>query len=120
MEDVVAEGSSNRGGWLPWVLLIIAGVLEIFFALSLKGSHGFTRLWPSIGVCAFGGASFLLLNIALKSLAVGTAYAVWTGLGAAGTVAAGMVFLNEPVNAGRLIAFTLVIAGIIGLRLYEH
>jgi quaternary ammonium compound-resistance protein SugE len=105
---------------VAWILVLAAGLLEIGFALSLKWSDGFTKLWPSIGVCVFGGASFLLLTIALKTLAVGTAYAVWTGLGAAGTVIVGMAFLSEPVTAGRIVACVLVVAGIIGLRLYEH
>ena len=105
---------------MAWSLVIAAGILEVAFALCLKYSNGFTKLWPSIGVCIFGGLSFLMLTIALKTLAVGTAYAVWTGLGAAGTVLVGMLFLSEPVTAGRIVAVVLVLSGIIGLRLYEQ
>ena len=105
---------------MAWSLVIAAGILEVAFALCLKYSNGFTKIWPSIGVCIFGGLSFLMLTIALKTLAVGTAYAVWTGLGAAGTVLVGMLFLSEPVTAGRIVAVVLVLSGIIGLRLYEQ
>ncbi len=104
---------------MAWVLVVTAGLLEVVFALFLKQSDGFSRLWPSIGACAFGGASFLLLTMALKSLNVGTAYAVWTGLGAAGTVLAGIVFLHEPANALRLGSVALVLLGIVGLKLEE-
>ena len=104
---------------MPWVFVVIAGLLEVVFAVLLKQSDGFSKLWPSVGAFAFGGASFLLLAIALKSLHVGTAYAVWTGLGAAGTVLAGIVFLHEPANALRLGSVTLVLLGIIGLKLEE-
>ena len=105
---------------MAWTLVILAGILEVAFALCLKHSNGFTRFWPSVGVCVFGGGSFAMLTIALKTLAVGTAYAVWTGLGAAGTVLVGMIFLSEPVTAGRIVAVVLVLSGIIGLRLYEQ
>ena len=102
-----------------WMLVLLAGVLEVGFALSLKESHGFTKLWPSVAAMACGGASFLLLTLALKSLPVGTAYAVWTGLGAAGTVVVGILVLDEPASAGRLTSVALVLAGIVGLKLYE-
>ncbi len=105
---------------MPWVLVVIAGVLEVGFAVFLKESHGFTKLWPSVGAAVLGGASFLLLTLALKSLPVGTAYAVWTGLGAAGTVLFGVFFLSEPVNALRLGSAALVLVGVIGLKLEEH
>lgn len=104
---------------MAWALVVVAGLLEVVFAIFLKQSEGFSKLWPSIGVCAFGGASFVLLTIALKSLHVGTAYAVWTGLGAAGTVLAGIVLLHEPANALRLGSVTLVLIGIVGLKLEE-
>ena len=104
---------------MAWVLVFAAGLLEVGFALSLKGSHGFTRFWPSVAAMTFGGSSFLLLTLALRSLPVGTAYAVWTGLGAAGTVLIGIVVLDEPSSAGRVISVVLVLAGIVGLKLYE-
>ena len=101
------------------VFVVIAGLLEVVFAVLLKQSDGFSKLWPSVGTLLFGGASFLLLTIGQKSLHVGTAYAVWTGLGAAGTVLAGNVFLHEPANALRLGSVTLVLIGIIGLKVEE-
>ena len=104
---------------MAWILVLLAGCLEVAFALSLKESNGFTRLWPSVSAMATGGASFLLLTLALKSLPVGTAYAVWTGLGAAGTVAVGIFVLNEPSSGGRLFSLGLVLAGVVGLKLYE-
>jgi quaternary ammonium compound-resistance protein SugE len=105
---------------VAWFLVFCAGGLEVAFALSLKGAHGFTRLWPSIGAMVFGGSSFLLLTLALRSLPVGTAYAVWTGIGAAGTVLVGIVALGEPSTTGRIISVVLVLTGIVGLKLYEH
>ncbi|MFN0093169.1 MAG: DMT family transporter [Dehalococcoidia bacterium] len=104
---------------MAWFLVVVAGMLEVAFAVALKGSHGFTRLWPSVAVCVFGGSSFLLLTLALKDLPVGTAYAVWTGLGAAGTVLVGILFLREPANLLRVGSVVLVLAGIIGLKLQE-
>ena len=131
MEDrgaavAVGSGGGAAGGWarlqalgrsrtVAWILVLLAGCLEVGFALSLKGADGFTRFWPSVGAMAFGGTSFLLLTLALKSLPVGTAYAVWTGLGAARTVAVGIIALDEPSSAGRLVSVMLVLAGIVGL-----
>ncbi|MFN0147194.1 MAG: DMT family transporter [Dehalococcoidia bacterium] len=105
---------------MPWLLVVVAGLLEVGFAVCLKESSGFTKLWPSVGAAALGGSSFLLLTLALKSLPVGTAYAVWTGLGAAGTVAFGVAFLSEPANVLRLGSVAFVLIGIIGLKLDEH
>ena len=102
---------------MAWVYLFIAGLLETFWALCLKQSEGFTRLWPSIGFLVGGGLSFLLLGIALRSLPVGTAYAVWTGIGAAGTAVIGMLFLGESRDVLKLVSLLLLVSGIIGLRL---
>jgi quaternary ammonium compound-resistance protein SugE len=104
---------------VAWVLVLAAGLLEVAFAIMLKRSDGFTRLVPSVLAMVLGGASFLLLTIALKSLPVGTAYAVWTGLGAAGTVLVGLIWLDEPHSTGRLASILLVVIGIVGLKLYE-
>ncbi len=101
---------------MAWVYLIIAGFFEIGFALGLKYSEGFSRLWPTIGMAVAGGISFYLLSIAMKSLPVGTAYAVWTGIGAAGTVVLGILFLRESSDLIRLISITLIIVGVVGLR----
>lgn len=101
---------------MAWVLLLIAGVAEIFFALSLKYNEGFTRLYPSLATMVFGGASFYLLTIAIKSLPVGTAYAIWTGMGAAGVAIVGVVMFKESYDVWRLLSIGLVIMGIIGLK----
>ena len=102
---------------MAWVYLFIAGLLETFWALCLKQSEGFTRLWPSIGFLIGGGLSFLLLAVALRSLPVGTAYAVWTGIGAAGTAIVGMLFLGESRDVLKVVSLMLLVAGIAGLRL---
>ncbi len=104
---------------MAWLLLVVAGAFEVAFAVSLKSSEGFTRLIPSVLAMGAGGISFLLLNLALRTMAVGTAYAVWTGLGAVGTVAVGIIALGEPATVGRLASMGLVIFGIIGLKLYD-
>jgi quaternary ammonium compound-resistance protein SugE len=101
---------------MVWFLLVVAGLLETAMAIALKASGGFSRLAPSALFLVFGGASFWLLSVALRSLPVGTAYAVWTGIGAAGTALAGIVFLGEPATALRLGCIALIIAAVIGLR----
>lgn len=102
---------------MTWLLLICAGLMEVAMATSLKQSHGFSRLWPSIAFLVCGGLSFLLLSRALRGLEVGTAYAVWTGIGAAGTAVIGMMLLDESRNAAKLLSLALLITGIIGLKL---
>ncbi|HEV2108596.1 MAG TPA: quaternary ammonium compound efflux SMR transporter SugE [Thermomicrobiales bacterium] len=102
---------------MAWVLLMIAGLMETVFAVALKESNGFTRLWPSLVFAAASIISFTLLSLALRSLPVGTAYAVWTGIGAAGTAIVGIVMLGEPRDAFRLVSIALIIAGVVGLRL---
>ena len=102
---------------MAWLLLLLAGVLEVGWAIGLKYTEGFTRLWPTIGTIAAMSVSLALLGIAMRSLPVGTAYAVWVGVGAVGTVILGIVLLNEPANAARLMSVGLIVAGIIGLKL---
>lgn len=102
---------------MAWIILVLAGLFEIGWAIGLKYTEGFTRLWPSVGTAVAMVISLGLLGIALKSLPVGTAYAVWVGVGAVGTVILGIVLLDEPVNAARLISVTLIVAGIVGLKL---
>lgn len=101
---------------MEWLCLIVAGLLEVVMAVCLKDSAGFTRLAPAVGMVVAGVASFSLLALALKTLPVGTAYAVWTGIGAAGTAAFGVVARGEPVTALRLSAIALIVVGVIGLR----
>lgn len=102
---------------MAWLLVIVAGLLETGFAVSLKLSHGFSRVGPTVlfAVCAL--ASFGLLTLALKQLEVGPAYAVWTGIGAAGTVLVGMIWLGETASVIKLVSIALVLAGIVGLQL---
>ena len=102
---------------MNWAILVLAGLFEIGWAIGLKYTEGFTRLWPTVGTVLAMAISLGLLGIAMKSLPVGTAYAVWVGVGAVGTAILGMVLLGEPANAGRMISLGLIIAGIIGLKL---
>ena len=100
-----------------WLLLLAAGVLEIIWALALKESNGFSRLWPSLLTIVAAGASFLLLAQAMRVIPVGTAYAVWTGIGAVGVAAFAMAFQGEPTSAARLAGIALIVAGIATLKL---
>ncbi|WP_055547971.1 multidrug efflux SMR transporter [Streptomyces sp. NBRC 110028] len=102
---------------MAWLLVVVAGILETGFAVCLKLSHGFTRLWPTVAFCAFALGSFGLLTLSLKKLDVGPAYAVWTGIGAAGTAIYGMVFLDDLVSVLKIASITLVIIGVVGLQL---
>jgi quaternary ammonium compound-resistance protein SugE len=102
---------------MAWFLVLLAGLLETGFAVSLKQSDGFSRLLPTLLFAVFALSSFGLLTLSLKYLDVGPAYAVWTGIGAAGTVVVGMAWLNEPVTALKLASVGLVIAGVVGLQL---
>ena len=102
---------------MPWIVLVLAGLFEIGWAIGLKYTDGFTKLWPTVGTVISMAVSLGLLGIAMKSLPVGTAYAVWVGVGAVGTAILGIVLLGEPSNAGRLISLGLIIAGIVGLKL---
>lgn len=102
---------------MAWVLLALAGAFETAFAISLKLSDGFSRVWWTVSFVVFAIASFALLAEALKSLPVGTAYAVWTGIGAVGTAVVGMAVLGEPVAVARLVSIGLVVAGVVGLQL---
>ena len=102
---------------MPWILLFIAGLLEVGWAIGLKYTESFTRLWPSVGTLAAMTISVVLLGLAMRTLPVGTAYAVWTGIGAVGTVILGIVLFAEPATAARLGCVGLIVAGIIGLKL---
>jgi quaternary ammonium compound-resistance protein SugE len=102
---------------MAWLLIVIAGVFEMAWAVGLKYSDGFSRLVPSVLTVAAMAASIICLGIAVKSLPVGTAYAVWTGIGAAGTAVLGMYLFEEPATVLRLGSIALVVAGIVGLKL---
>lgn len=102
---------------MTWILLIIAGLFEVGWAIGLKYTEGFTRLWPSIGTIVSMILSVWLLAIAMKSLPVGTAYAIWVGVGAVGTVILGIILLGEPLNLYRILSVALIVGGIVGLKL---
>jgi quaternary ammonium compound-resistance protein SugE len=102
---------------MTWVILLIAGLFEVAWAIGLKYTEGFTRLWPSVATIVAMVLSVWLLGVAMKSLPVGTAYAVWVGVGAVGTVILGIALFNEPASTARLISVALIIAGIVGLKL---
>lgn len=102
---------------MNWFILVAAGLFEIGWAVGLKYTDGFTRLWPTIGTVLSMIISLGLLGIAMKSLPVGTAYAVWVGVGAVGTAILGIVLLGESANPMRLLSLGLIVAGIVGLKL---
>ncbi|MES3010099.1 MAG: quaternary ammonium compound efflux SMR transporter SugE [Pseudomonadota bacterium] len=101
---------------MAWVLLVVAGVLEVGWAIGLKYTEGFTRLWPTVGTVTAMVLSVALLGVAMRTLPVGTAYAVWTGIGAVGTVILGIVLFGEPATAARLACVALIVSGIVGLK----
>jgi quaternary ammonium compound-resistance protein SugE len=101
---------------MAWIQLVIAGLLEIGWAIGLKYTEGFSRLWPSVATIAAMIASFALLAAALKTIPVGTGYAVWTGIGASGTAIIGMVFLGESRDVLRVVCLVLIVAGVVGLK----
>lgn len=101
---------------MPWIWLIIAGLLEIAWAIGLKYTDGFTRLWPSVWTVLLMIASFGCLAQAVKGLPLGTSYAIWTGIGAVGTAIAGIILFKEPATAARLVCMVLIVAGIVGLK----
>ena len=101
---------------MAWIYLVIAGLLEIGWAIGLKYTEGFSRLWPSVATLGAMTASFGLLSAALKTIPVGTGYAVWTGIGAAGTAVIGMAFLGESRDALRVLCIVLIVAGVVGLK----
>ena len=102
---------------MNWVILIIAGLFEVGWAIGLKYTEGFTRLWPSVGTVLSIIVSLWLLGIAMKTLPIGTAYGVWVGIGAVGTVILGIVLLKEPASLLRLVSVTLIVTDIVGLKL---
>ena len=102
---------------VAWLLLLFAGLLEVTWLVAMKYSNGFTRLWPTVLVFGLGLLSFYLLSLCLKVIPVGTAYVVWTGIGAVGGAIVGIVLFNEPRDVWRVISISLVVAGIVGLKL---
>ncbi|MCA9474039.1 MAG: quaternary ammonium compound efflux SMR transporter SugE [Nitrospira sp.] len=102
-----------------WTLLVVAGIFEIIWATGLKYTDGFTRLWPSVGTVMAMAVSMICLSLAFRVIPMGTAYTVWTGIGAVGTVLLGILLFDEPKNAARLVCITLIIVGIAGLKLSD-
>lgn len=102
---------------MAWVYLVFAGVLEVVWAIGLKYTDGFTKLWPSVGTIVTMIASFFLLSQALRTLPVGTGYAIWTGIGAVGTVIVGMLLLGESRDVMRLVCIMFIVGGIVGLKM---
>lgn len=104
---------------MDWLLLFIAGLLETGWAIGLKTSDGFSKFWPSVATVVLMAASLFLLSRALKTIPLGTGYAIWTGIGAVGTVIVGMAFLGESRDVGRVFCLFLIVAGIIGLKVFS-
>ncbi|MBN8510727.1 MAG: quaternary ammonium compound efflux SMR transporter SugE [Burkholderiales bacterium] len=102
---------------MAWLLLVLAGLFEVAWAIGLKYTEGFTKLWPTVGTLAAMAISLGLLGLAMKTLPVGTSYAVWVGVGAVGTAILGIVLLGEPASIGRIVSLALIVAGIVGLKL---
>lgn len=100
-----------------WIVVLIAGLLEVVWAIGLRYTDGFTRIWPSIATVLVMAMSFFLLSIAMRSLPVGTVYAVWVGIGAVGTALLGILLLGEPLTPTRIVSIILIILGIIGLKM---
>jgi quaternary ammonium compound-resistance protein SugE len=104
---------------MTWIILIVAGLFEIGMVMGLNLSEGFTRLWPSLAMLVSGGISFYLLSVAMQNLPVGTAYAVWTSIGAVGAVTLGILFLDEPASLLRIVGILAVVSGVVILRIAE-
>lgn len=102
---------------MSWVILVIAGILEVIWAVGLKYTDGFSRFWPTVGSVLAMIISVWLLSVAMKSLPIGNAYAIWVGIGAVGTAIAGIILFGESANIGRILSLMFIIAGIVGLKL---
>ncbi|WP_277560298.1 DMT family transporter [Acinetobacter beijerinckii] len=105
---------------MAWAILIVAGIFEIIWAYSMKMSEGFTKLTPSIVTIVFMILSVVLLSISMRSLPLGTAYTVWTGIGAIGSFVVGIIILNEPMTAMRMIAAVLIVSGLVLMKLSSN
>ncbi|NSC21906.1 multidrug efflux SMR transporter [Streptomyces albus subsp. chlorinus] len=102
---------------MAWIMLVVAGLVEVTWAIGLKFTEGFTRLWPSVFTVAGFATSMVLLSLAAKSLPIGTAYGVWVGIGAAGAAVVGMLALGEPATAGRIFFIALLLVSVVGLKM---
>ena len=120
------EGWSWRREWVQfaacmkaWIILLIAAAFEVGWATGLKSTEGFTRLWPSVATIGAMAISMYLLAVAARTLPIGTAYAVWTGIGAVGTAVMGMIFYKEPATVARMVCIALIVAGLVGLKVFS-
>ncbi|MDB5897038.1 MAG: small Multidrug Resistance family protein [Ramlibacter sp.] len=113
-------GTAPRNRHMSWVILFIAGLFEVGWAIGLKYTDGFSRLWPSVGTAAAMLVSVLLLGTAMKELPVGTAYAVWTGIGAVGTAILGIYLFGDSASPARLACLAMIAAGIVGLKIFSN
>ncbi len=102
---------------MAWIYLLVAGLFEVVWAIGLKYTEGWTRLWPSLGTLAAMGVSFWCLSQSLKSIPIGTGYAIWTGIGAVGAAALGIVLFGDSASWPRLLCIGLIVAGVIGLKI---
>ena len=102
---------------MAWVYVLVAGVFEVVWLTGLKYANGFTRLWPSVGTVVAMCVSMVCLSLAVRAIPIGTAYAVWTGIGAAGAAIVGMILFNEPRDVARLCFIVLIVSGVVGLKL---
>ncbi|MBU2499814.1 MAG: quaternary ammonium compound efflux SMR transporter SugE [bacterium] len=105
---------------MAWIVLVVAGIFECAWAIGLKSSQGLTRLWPSVFTGVTMAISLYLLSVAMKTIPLGTAYAVWTGIGAIGVAALGMVLFGESREWMRLVCILLIVAGVVGLRVFSR
>ena len=102
---------------MAWIYVLVAGVFEIVWITGIKYANGFTRLWPSVGTVVAMSVSMVCLSLAVRAIPIGTAYAVWTGIGAAGAAIVGMILFNESRDVGRLLFIGLIVSGVVGLKL---
>lgn len=109
-------GGSERGVVMAWVYLFVAGLLEVVWAVLMKQSLGFTRFWPTVGTIVFMIGSFGLLSVSMRTLPLGTAYVIWTGIGAVGTFVVGIAVLSEALTPARVLAATLIVGGLILMK----
>ncbi len=105
---------------MAWIMLLLAGLFEVVWAVAMKQSHGFTRLWPSIITLVGSIISFVLLSAAMRTIPLGTAYTIWTGIGAVGAFVVGIVMLGEQVNTMRVVAAVLIVSGLVLMKLSAH
>ena len=117
--EVPSTGERKVSTKMAWLFLLAAGCVEVAWALSIEPTKGFTRFWPTVLCFVLGVGAVYLLTFALRTLPIGTAYAVFTGIGAVGTVALGILVFGDPASAGRLVPIALIVVGVVSLRLFS-